>query len=119
MGFAPAPLRPPSASLRSAAVTTRLHNFYDDWSLDLLSSSQSAHSYDELVLPLDEDSIAQCLEELMDSEYGQTMFGRHDLPASVGYVYVVDSVTSTTLIIALLSKGSNLELHLRCHHMTF
>lgn len=33
---------------------------------------------------LDEDSIEDCLEELMDSEYGKTMFGRHDVPASVG-----------------------------------
>jgi uncharacterized protein YlbG (UPF0298 family) len=32
----------------------------------------------------DEEAVEQCLEELMDSDYGKTMFGRHDLPASVG-----------------------------------
>ncbi|KAL3792986.1 hypothetical protein HJC23_010999 [Cyclotella cryptica] len=60
-------------------------NIYDDWSLDLLSTSQSPFTYDELQLPYcDEDAVEQCLEEFMDSDYGKTMFGRHDLPASVG-----------------------------------
>ncbi len=65
------------------------NNLYDDWSSDLLSSSQSEYSYDDLrLVPTDdmdiEESIVLCLEELMDSEYGKTMFGRHDVPASVG-----------------------------------
>ena len=65
--------------------TTRLHNIYDDWRADLLSSSQSRHTYDDLILPtLDEESVTRCLEEYMDSDYGKTMFGRHDAPASVG-----------------------------------
>ena len=75
----------------AAACSTRLHNnLYDDWSSDLLSSSQSEYTYDDLVLLTTEgnmdyeESIAQCLEEFMDSEFGKTMFGRHDVPASVG-----------------------------------
>ena len=64
--------------------TTTLYNLYDDWSLDLLSSSQSQYTYDDLIMPLDEENIEHCLEELMDSEYGETMFGRHDLAADVG-----------------------------------
>jgi len=72
---------PPAARIE----TTRLYNIYDDWRADLLSSSQSRHTYDDLILPtLDEESVTQCLEEFMDSDYGKTMFGRHDAPASVG-----------------------------------
>ena len=68
----------------TARTTTQLYNLYDDWSNDLLSSSQSEYTYDELILPLEEECIEQCLEEFMESEYGKTMFGIHDLAASVG-----------------------------------
>ena len=68
----------------TTTTSTQLYNLYDDWSNDLLSSSQSEYTYDELILPLEEECIEQCLEEFMDSEYGKTMFGVHDLPASVG-----------------------------------
>lgn len=68
-------------------------NIYDDWSLDLLSTSQSPFTYDELQLPYcDEDAVKQCLEEFMDSDYGKTMFGRHDLPASVGITGSIELV---------------------------
>jgi hypothetical protein len=71
----PSPYRP--SSLRG--------NIYDDWAQDLLSTAQSPYTYDELQLAYcDEEAIEQCLEEFMDSDYGKTMFGRHDLPASVG-----------------------------------
>ena len=68
----------------STNTSTQLYNLYDDWSNDLLSSSQSEYTYDELVLPLDVECIEQCLEEFIDSEYGKTMFGKHDMPSSVG-----------------------------------
>jgi hypothetical protein len=62
-------------------------NLYDEWSQDLLSTAQSTYTFEELQLAYcDEEAIEQCLEEFMDSDYGKTMFGRHDLPASVGYV---------------------------------
>ena len=32
------------------------------------------------------ESITQCLDELVMSEYGKQMFGVHDMCASVGYV---------------------------------
>lgn len=58
-------------------TTTKLNaNIYDAWAEDLLSSSNSEYTYDELILPLDEESIEQCLEELMESDYGKTMFGK-------------------------------------------
>ena len=56
-------------------TTTLFANIYDAWANDELSSSNSEYTYDELLLPLDEESIEQCLEELMSSDYGKTMFG--------------------------------------------
>jgi hypothetical protein len=79
----------PIASIFSSTLLQ--NNLYDDWSSDLLSTSQSEYTYDDLLLlPTNDDdgdieeSIVLCLEEMMDSEYGKTMFGRHDVPASVG-----------------------------------
>ncbi|KAL7533358.1 hypothetical protein ACHAXR_005181 [Thalassiosira sp. AJA248-18] len=85
-------LKPPVA-VAATTTSTRLYNMYDDWAGDLLSSSQSEYTYDDLIIPLDEESIEQCLEELMDSEYGKTMFGRHDVPASVGITGSIEFVS--------------------------
>lgn len=35
-------------------------------------------------MPLDEQNVQSCLEDFIDSDYGKTMFGKHDLPASYG-----------------------------------
>jgi hypothetical protein len=76
---------PPQSSSSSSTSTTALKaNIYDDWSLDLLSTSQSPYTYDDLIVPCEEETIEECLEEFMESDYGKTMFGRHDVPASVG-----------------------------------
>mmetsp|Transcript_13341 Transcript_13341/g.28627 ORF Transcript_13341/g.28627 Transcript_13341/m.28627 type:complete len:249 (+) Transcript_13341:187-933(+) len=83
----------PATQATASRRATQLYNFYDDWSNDLLSSSQSDYTYDELILFLDEECIEQCLEELMDSEYGKTMFGRHDMPASVGITGEIEFVS--------------------------
>eukprot|EP00579_Thalassiosira_antarctica_P021023 CAMPEP_0201965208 /NCGR_PEP_ID=MMETSP0904-20121228/10575_1 /ASSEMBLY_ACC=CAM_ASM_000553 /TAXON_ID=420261 /ORGANISM="Thalassiosira antarctica, Strain CCMP982" /LENGTH=244 /DNA_ID=CAMNT_0048512221 /DNA_START=1 /DNA_END=735 /DNA_ORIENTATION=+ len=98
------PAQPSSAA--RAASTTRLYNFYDDWSLDRLSSSQSEYTYDDLNLMLDEEFIEQCLEELMDSDYGKTMFGRHDMPASVGITGSIEfeSLEGPEAILSLSGK---------------
>jgi len=64
---------------RIRQTTTKLNaNIYDAWANDLLSSKNSEYTYDELILPLDEESIEQCLEELMESDYGKTMFGKYE-----------------------------------------
>ena len=87
--------------------TTRLYNIYDDWRADLLSSYQSQYTYDDLLLPtLDEGSIIQCLEEFMDSEYGKTMFGRHDVPASVGITGAIEfeSIDGPEVTLSLSGK---------------
>ena len=58
---------------RIRQTTTKLNaNIYDAWNEDLLSSANSEYTYDELILPLDEESIEQCLDELMESDYGKT-----------------------------------------------
>ena len=38
-------------------------------------------------------AIAIVLEEFMESEYGKQMFGRHDLPASVGITGSIELVS--------------------------
>ena len=69
-----------SRVLRIRQTTTTLNaNIYDAWAEDLLSSSNSEYTYDELILPLDEESIEQCLDELMQSDYGKTMFGKYEI----------------------------------------
>ena len=35
-------------------------------------------------MPLDEDNVKSCLQDFIESDYGKTMFGRHDTPASYG-----------------------------------
>jgi hypothetical protein len=80
---------------------------YDDWRADLLSSSQSEYTYDDLILPtLDEDTVMQCLEEFVDSEYGKTMFGKHDMPASIGITGSIefDYLDGPEAILALHGK---------------
>ena len=91
-------LQPRRLTIATTTMTTtmtkrkasRLYNIYDDWKADLLSSSQSRYTYDDLLLPLDEDTIVQCLDEFIDSDYGKTMFGKHDSPAAVGITGEID-----------------------------
>ena len=99
-GFTP----PPTPHLYHSNFSTKLYNIYDDWSTDLLSTSSSPYTYDDLIHPFcDEESIEQCLEELMDSNYGKTMFGRHDMAAKVG-------ITGTLELISLEGPEATLAL---------
>eukprot|EP00614_Pseudopedinella_elastica_P003802 CAMPEP_0172611278 /NCGR_PEP_ID=MMETSP1068-20121228/30989_1 /TAXON_ID=35684 /ORGANISM="Pseudopedinella elastica, Strain CCMP716" /LENGTH=165 /DNA_ID=CAMNT_0013415209 /DNA_START=109 /DNA_END=606 /DNA_ORIENTATION=- len=41
---------------------------------------------------LDEDNVRDCLEEFVDSDYGQAMFGKHPRPASVGITGSIEFV---------------------------
>ncbi|KAL7498239.1 hypothetical protein ACHAWT_006373 [Skeletonema menzelii] len=101
-GFAPSSSS--SASQLLLRPSTKLNNIYDDWSTDLLSTASSPYTYDDLILPFcDEEAVEQCLEELMDSDYGQTMFGRHDMAANVG-------ITGTFELISLEGPEATLSL---------
>jgi hypothetical protein len=63
---------------------TQLHlaNIYDDWRSDAVVDT----------MPLEEDNVKLCLQEFVDSDYGQQMFGCHDLPASYGITGSIDFV---------------------------
>ena len=57
-----------SSSLRVRIMTLR--NIYDDWRSDATVDQ----------LPLDEDTVQNCLDEFIYSDFGKTMFGIHDAP---------------------------------------
>lgn len=43
-------------------------------------------------MPLDEDNVELVLQELVESDYGQSMFGVHDMPAAHGITGMIDFV---------------------------
>ena len=50
--------------------TSVLKNTYDDWRSDGIVDK----------MPLDEEMVQMCLDELVYSDYGAQMFGVHDAP---------------------------------------
>lgn len=52
-----------------------LKNIYDDWRSDISIVD---------VMPLTEEAVEDCLEELVYSDYGAQMFGVQSAPASIG-----------------------------------
>jgi hypothetical protein len=73
-----------------------LQNIYDDWRSDALAS----------VMYLDEDNVQDCLEEFIDSEYGQQMFGCHDRAASIGITGTLQFVELCGPQVTLLLDGA-------------
>ncbi|KAG7373879.1 hypothetical protein IV203_012974 [Nitzschia inconspicua] len=59
----------------SSKLQTQLFNIYDDWRTDTIVVD---------TLPLDEETVQNCLEEFVESDYGTQMFGRHEKAANVG-----------------------------------
>jgi len=57
-------------------------NVYDDWRSDGVVDTMS----------LDEDNVELVLQELVESDYGKSMFGVHDMPAAAGITGMVDFV---------------------------
>jgi hypothetical protein len=51
-----------------------LRNIYDDWRSDAIVDT----------MYLDEDNVRSCLEEFIESDYGQEMFGCHTKASSIG-----------------------------------
>ena len=47
-----------------------LNNIYDDWRSDAVADT----------MHLDEENINSCLDEFIHSDYGQQMFGIHEIP---------------------------------------
>ena len=73
---------PPPLSRRSSPSSLILNNIYDDWRSDAVVDTMF----------LDEENVQQCLDEFVESEYGQTMFGCHERPASVGITGSIELV---------------------------
>ena len=84
--FSPAPTT--CAVGRSTGTGTRLlvpalyANIYDDWRSDGVVDT----------MPLDEDNVELVLQELIESDYGKSMFGVHDMPAAAGITGMLDFV---------------------------
>jgi hypothetical protein len=60
-----------------------LQNLYDDWRADAVVVD---------TMHLDEENVISCLDEFINSDYGQQMFGCHDRIASVGVTGEVEFV---------------------------
>lgn len=74
---------PSQSSSHTRRTTTHLNsNEYDDWRSDAVAP----------IMPLDQDNVISCLETFIDSDYGKTMFGKHDDPASIGVTGELDFV---------------------------
>lgn len=59
-----------------------LYNIYDDWRSDAIVDT----------MYLDEDNVRSCLEEFIDSDYGQQMFGCHAKAADIGVTGSIEYV---------------------------
>ena len=86
---------------RSGVATTSTNtllfgNAYDDW--------RESGVCDTLFL--DDDNARQCLDELIESDYGKTMFGMHDLPAAHGITGMLEYVESVGPEVILSLSGA-------------
>lgn len=84
-GSAFTPLVPISVATTAPITTTTsltLANTYDEWRSDAVVDT----------LPLTEENVMECLQEFVDSDYGMTMFGCHELPASYGITGEIEFV---------------------------
>mmetsp|Transcript_5824 Transcript_5824/g.8242 ORF Transcript_5824/g.8242 Transcript_5824/m.8242 type:complete len:220 (-) Transcript_5824:1216-1875(-) len=73
-----------------------LKNVYDDWRSDAVVDT----------MVLDEDNIKECLEEFVESDYGKTMFGKHDLPAQYGITGEIEFVELCGPEVSLRLRGA-------------
>mmetsp|Transcript_26085 Transcript_26085/g.51999 ORF Transcript_26085/g.51999 Transcript_26085/m.51999 type:complete len:227 (-) Transcript_26085:204-884(-) len=89
------PLRRRRPQCRPPAVV-RLANIYDSWRSDAVVPTS----------PLCEEMVLECLEEFVESDYGQQMFGVSDLAASYGITGRLDfvAVEGPEVILALSGK---------------
>jgi hypothetical protein len=76
--------------------TVLRYNAYDDWRSDAVVPT----------VTLTEENIQECLETLVMSDYGQTMFGCHERPASVGITGRVELVELQGPEVVLRLEGS-------------
>lgn len=65
-----------SKGITGHSCTKLCYNTYDEW---------RSNSVVIDTLPLDEENVQICLDELMYSDFGHTMFGIHDAPGAFLY----------------------------------
>mmetsp|Transcript_2049 Transcript_2049/g.4481 ORF Transcript_2049/g.4481 Transcript_2049/m.4481 type:complete len:208 (+) Transcript_2049:28-651(+) len=75
---------------------TFLCNIYDDWRSDAVVDT----------MHLDEENVEMCLQEFVDSEHGQQMFGCHERPASIGVTGAIELVEISGPEVTLALKGA-------------
>jgi hypothetical protein len=72
--FVVLPKSPCAFPSQQQTATSRRYNVYDDWRSDAVVDT----------MVLEEDLVLICLEEFIDSDYGQQMFGCHERARGVG-----------------------------------
>lgn len=80
----------------SRSAVSPLQNIYDDWRSDAVVDA----------MHLDEDNVQDCLEEFINSEYGQQMFGCHDRAAAIGITGTLEFVELCGPQVTLLLDGA-------------
>lgn len=68
-------IRKPHGASPTPRTIVALQTLYDDWRADAVVVD---------TIHLDEENLISCLDEFVNSDYGQQMFGCHDRIASVG-----------------------------------
>lgn len=85
-------------SPKAGSVCTRatfLRNVYDDWRSDSVVDT----------MHLCDDNVESCLEEFIASDFGETMFGRHDVAASYDITGQIEFVELTGPEVTLSLSG--------------
>ena len=82
-------------SKQSSSFSSDLKNIYDDWRADAVVDT----TY------LDEENVRACLQEFIDSNYGQHMFGCHDRPASIGVTGYIEFIELSGPEVTLSLQG--------------
>jgi len=78
----------PTASTAPTAAAARhtssqlYYNIYDDWRSDAVVDT----------MHLDEENVELCLEEFIESDYGQQMFGCHKKASDIGITGMIEFV---------------------------
>lgn len=70
-------------------------NVYDDWRSDAVVDT----------MHLDEENVEMCLQEFIDSDYGKQMFGKHEVPASIGITGSIEFVEISGPEVVLSLRG--------------
>jgi hypothetical protein len=83
-------------TLHNKNIHPHLFNVHDDWRSDTIVVD---------TLPLDEETVQNCLAEFVESDYGTEMFGRHEKAARVGITGTIEFVELCGPHVTLTLRG--------------